>query len=132
VPARPAWVSHSDNSAKKASFTPRLYSHNARFWHLASIRDSAAISLAFGAQRTCTVVRFRRPRLWMTHSGDGQRWPAGTHRTNMRNPGSSPTTVMCPLQGEVSSNRNTLPGRSRLVSPSVVVMEKVPCRTMPN
>src|SRR5262245_53139143 len=51
-------------------------------------------------------------------SGDGQRSPPGAHRTNMRNPGSSPTTVMCPLQGEVSSNRNTLPGRSRLVSPS--------------
>src|SRR5262245_4814338 len=32
----------------------------------------------------------------------------------MRNPGWSPTTVMCPLQGEVSSNRNTLPGLSRL------------------
>src|SRR5262245_42622110 len=54
------------------------------------------------------------------------------HRTNIRNPGWSPTTVMCPLQGEVSSNRNTLPGLSRRVSPSVVVMEKVPCRTMPN
>ena len=65
-------------------------------------------------------------------SGDGQRSPPPTHRTNMRNPGSSPTTVMCPWQGEVSSNRNTLPGRSRLVSPSVVEMEKVPCRTMPN
>src|SRR5262249_2500019 len=37
-----------------------------------------------------------------------------------------------PLQGVVSSNRNTLPGGSRLVSPSVVVMEKTPCRTMPN
>ena len=55
-----------------------------------------------------------------------------SQRTNMRNPGWSPTTVMCPLQGEVSSNRNTLPGRSCLVSPSVVVMEKLPCKTMPN
>jgi hypothetical protein len=55
-----------------------------------------------------------------------------SQRTNMRNPGWSPTTVMCPLQGEVSSNRNTLPGRSFLVSPSVVVMEKMPCKTMPN
>src|SRR5215475_8688223 len=54
VPARPAWVSHADNSAKKASFTPRLYSHNAGFWHLASIGGSTAISLAFGAKRTCT------------------------------------------------------------------------------
>src|SRR5262249_11386544 len=27
--SRPAWVSHADKSAKKASFTPRLYSHNA-------------------------------------------------------------------------------------------------------
>src|SRR5262245_19236178 len=36
APARPAWVSHSDNSAKKASFTPRLYSHNGRLWHAAS------------------------------------------------------------------------------------------------
>src|SRR5262245_45095357 len=50
VPARPAWVSHSDNSAKEASFTPRLYSHNARFWHLASIRASAAISLGFRSE----------------------------------------------------------------------------------
>src|SRR3954471_3723492 len=53
-------------------------------------------------------------------------------RTSMRNPGWSPTTVMCPLQGAVSSNRNTLPGRSCLVSPSVTVMEKLPCKTMPN
>src|SRR5262245_13983191 len=30
VPSRPAWASHADNSAKKASFTPRLYSHNVR------------------------------------------------------------------------------------------------------
>jgi len=29
APARPAWISHADKSAKKASFTPRLYSHNA-------------------------------------------------------------------------------------------------------
>jgi hypothetical protein len=58
--------------------------------------------------------------------------PRDTQRTNIRNPVSSPTTVICPLQGEVSSSRNTLPGRSRLVSPSVVVMEKMPCRTMPN
>jgi hypothetical protein len=33
VPSRPAWASHADNSAKKASFTPRLYSHNVRLWH---------------------------------------------------------------------------------------------------
>lgn len=58
--------------------------------------------------------------------------PRDTQRTNIRNPVSWPTTVICPLQGEVSSSRNTLPGRSRLVSPSVVVMEKMPCRTMPN
>src|SRR5262249_16832568 len=63
---------------------------------------------------------------------DPRRSPPATQRTNIRNPGWSPTTVMCPLQGAVSSNRNTLPGRSRLVSPSVVVMEKLPCRTMPN
>jgi hypothetical protein len=25
VPARPAWVSHADNSVKKASFMTRLY-----------------------------------------------------------------------------------------------------------
>ena len=56
----------------------------------------------------------------------------GNQRTNIRNPGWSPTTVMCPLQGAVSSNRNTLPGRSCLVSPSVTVMEKLPCKTMPN
>jgi hypothetical protein len=31
VPARPAWVNHADNSAKKASFIPRLYGHNVRF-----------------------------------------------------------------------------------------------------
>src|SRR5262245_1233809 len=37
VPARPAWVSHSDNSAK--SFTPRLYSHNVRLWHQAAVRE---------------------------------------------------------------------------------------------
>jgi hypothetical protein len=55
-----------------------------------------------------------------------------SQRTNMRNPGWSPTTVMCPLQGAVSSNRKTLPGRSCLVSPSVTVMEKLPCKTMPN
>ena len=61
-----------------------------------------------------------------------KRSPPRAQRTNIRNPGWSPTTVMCPLQGEVSSNRNTLPGGSRLVSPSVVVMEKTPCRTMPN
>ena len=55
----------------------------------------------------------------MTHGRHRCRSPAGTQRTNIRNPGWSPTTVMCPLQGEVSSNRNTLPGGSRLVSPSV-------------
>src|SRR5262249_15660802 len=50
VPARPAWVSHSDNSAKEASFTPRLYSHKVGFWHPAPIRDSAAISLGFRSE----------------------------------------------------------------------------------
>src|SRR5262249_1027679 len=35
VPERPASASHADNSAKKASFTPRLYSHNVRLWQSA-------------------------------------------------------------------------------------------------
>src|SRR4051812_46470926 len=33
VPARPASVSHADNSAKKASFMSRLYSHDVRLSH---------------------------------------------------------------------------------------------------
>ena len=68
----------------------------------------------------------------VVHGGPPLKAASATQRTNMRNPVWSPTTVMCPLQGEVSSNRNTLPGGRRLVSPSVVVMEKIPCRTMPN
>src|SRR5262245_285185 len=37
VPARPAWVSHADNSAKTASFMPPLYSHAVWFWHQAEL-----------------------------------------------------------------------------------------------
>src|SRR5262245_48640913 len=47
VPARPACVSHADNSVKTASFMPRLYSHAVWFWHQA---DFAAL---------CADVRFR-------------------------------------------------------------------------
>jgi hypothetical protein len=32
LPARPACVSHAESSAKKASFTPRLYNHDVRSW----------------------------------------------------------------------------------------------------
>jgi len=55
-----------------------------------------------------------------------------TQRANRKNPGLSPTTVMWPLQGEMSSTRNTSPGRNRLVSPSVAVIEKSPSRTTMN
>src|SRR5262245_56681662 len=82
VPARPAWVSHADSSEHEASFTPRLYSHHALLWQLASIRDSAAIPLAFGAQRTCTVARLRRARPWIIPAAtDSARRRALTERT---------------------------------------------------
>ena len=72
------------------------------------------------------------PHVLREHRRFHQPLKTASQRTNIKNPGWSPTTVMCPLQGEVSSNRNTLPGRSCLVSPSVVVIEKLPCKTMPN
>ena len=72
-------------------------------------------------------IRIARPR-----SKPVSRTDLSCQRMNNRKPGWSPTTVICPLQGEVSSNRNTLPGRSFLVSPSVTVMEKMPCKTIPN
>ena len=40
----------------------------------------------------------------------------------------SPTTLMCPLQGAVSSTRSTSPGPKRRVSPSVVVTDMTPWR----
>ena len=78
-----------------------------------------------------TLGRFP-PHVLREHRRFHQPLKTASQRTNIKNPGWSPTTVMCPLQGEVSSNRNTLPGRSCLVSPSVVVIEKLPCKTMPN
>src|SRR5262249_11559734 len=58
VPARPAWVSHSDNSAKEASFTPRLYSHSAQWWHLPTWPLTFQTASAFGTKQTCRSINW--------------------------------------------------------------------------
>ena len=71
----------------------------------------------------------------LDHAKSWRGWDAplcGRYRANIRNPGWSPTTVMCPLHGEVSSSRSTSPAFNCLVSPSVAVIEKMPRRTVRN
>ena len=52
------------------------------------------------------------------------------YRAKSRYPGLSPTTVMCPLQGAMSSSRTVSPACNRLVSPSVTVIENTPRSTV--
>jgi hypothetical protein len=69
------------------------------------------------------------------HRSLGEKFFEGQHdayRVTIRNPGWSPTTVICPLQGKVSSTLITSPVRNCLVSPSVVVIENAPCTTVTN
>src|SRR5262249_37709075 len=63
VPARLASASHADNSAKKASFTARLYSHDARLWH------SSDLAAGFAARANSVV----RDRLLLEHRDDRRR-----------------------------------------------------------
>jgi len=67
------------------------------------------------------------------HRSLGEEFFEGQHdayRVTIRNPGWSPTTVICPLQGKVSSTLITSPVRNCLVSPSVVVIENAPSTTV--
>jgi hypothetical protein len=63
VPARLDSASHADNSAKKASFTARLYSHDARLWHFSDLARCVT-ETAPGARAACRAGFFvARPRL---------------------------------------------------------------------
>jgi hypothetical protein len=62
-----------------------------------------------------------------------KRYRAGlkhNQRAKSRNPGLSPTTVMCPMQGVMSSSKTVSPACNCLVSPSVTVIENTPRSTV--
>src|SRR5262245_48484047 len=62
VPARPAWVSHADNSAKTASFMPPLYSHAVWFWHQAEgIRSDTGLSGSTGWHNSVRARMYFKP-----------------------------------------------------------------------
>ena len=84
-------------------------------------------------------IRNRRPPIKIiVTSGRGRVTSAGpignslsdNQRAKSRNPGLSPTTVICPVQGVMSSSRTMSPACNCLVSPSVTVIENTPRSTV--